>query len=138
MVWYLDEPQADPAPLYIRTISKAAREKGIKVMMSGAGGDDIFTGYRRHQAINAMHKIRFIPKPLQMLGSMAVKTCAHGPLKRRLQKLHYMLATGIEESLINAYHYTTPNVLYSLLTPDMREKLANRTADHFRKCFRIE
>ena len=28
-----------------------AREHGIKVLLSGAGGDDIFTGYRRHHAL---------------------------------------------------------------------------------------
>ena len=32
-------------------ISRLARENDIKVWLSGAGGDDIFTGYRRHYAL---------------------------------------------------------------------------------------
>src|SRR5690606_7400518 len=52
MVIQLDEPVADPAPLNVRYICRLARESGIKVLLSGAGGDDLFTGYRRHRALD--------------------------------------------------------------------------------------
>lgn len=44
----MDEPISDSAifPAYI--LSKVAREQGIKVMLNGAGGDEIFGGYSRH------------------------------------------------------------------------------------------
>ncbi|HZV20198.1 MAG TPA: asparagine synthase (glutamine-hydrolyzing), partial [Hyphomicrobiales bacterium] len=45
----LDEPQADPAALYVAAIAKAARRDGIKVLLAGTGGDDILSGYRRHR-----------------------------------------------------------------------------------------
>ena len=48
MIYYLDEPQGIPAPINASTSAALAREHGIKVLLSGAGGDDIFTGYRRH------------------------------------------------------------------------------------------
>ena len=51
MVYHLDEPQADFAPINTYFICKLARDHGIKVLLSGAGGDDIFTGYRRHRAL---------------------------------------------------------------------------------------
>ena len=51
MVGQLDEPLADPAPLNVLYISQLARQNGMKVLLSGAGGDDIFTGYRRHYAL---------------------------------------------------------------------------------------
>jgi asparagine synthase (glutamine-hydrolysing) len=51
MVVQLDEPLADPAPLNVLYISQLAREQGIKVLLSGAAGDDLFTGYRRHRAV---------------------------------------------------------------------------------------
>ncbi|MBK8955150.1 MAG: asparagine synthase (glutamine-hydrolyzing) [Saprospiraceae bacterium] len=50
MIWHMDEPQGDAVPLYIDAISKLAREKGYYVLISGMGGDDLFSGYRRHQA----------------------------------------------------------------------------------------
>ena len=45
---FMDEPMADTAivPTYI--LSRRARELGVKVLLSGAGGDEIFGGYPRH------------------------------------------------------------------------------------------
>ena len=51
MVALLDEPQADPAPINALFIAERARALGIPVLLSGAGGDDIFSGYRRHRAL---------------------------------------------------------------------------------------
>ena len=53
MVWQLDEPLADPPSLNVLFISRMAREHGIKVLLSGAGGDDLFTGYRKHLALHS-------------------------------------------------------------------------------------
>ena len=50
LVYTLDEPQADPAALNSLKIASLARSHGIKVLLSGSGGDDVFTGYRRHRA----------------------------------------------------------------------------------------
>ena len=51
MVYQLDEPLADPAALNVFYISQLARQQGIKVLLSGVGADDLFTGYRRHHAL---------------------------------------------------------------------------------------
>lgn len=37
MIWHLDEPQADAAPLNVLNIARLARENGIKVLISGGG-----------------------------------------------------------------------------------------------------
>ena len=44
----MDEPVSDSAivPTYI--ISEKAKELGVKVMLTGAGGDEVFGGYARH------------------------------------------------------------------------------------------
>ncbi len=61
MIWHLDEPQADPAPLNVLKICRRAREMGFKVLISGAGGDDLFSGYRRHQALRYEPLLKRIP-----------------------------------------------------------------------------
>ena len=50
MVWSLDEPTADFAGLQTLALASAAKDNGIKVLLSGVGGDDLFTGYGRHTA----------------------------------------------------------------------------------------
>ncbi|NCI49102.1 asparagine synthase (glutamine-hydrolyzing) [Sediminibacterium roseum] len=61
MIWHLDEPQADAAPLNVLNISRLARETGIKVLLGGTGGDDVFSGYRRHQALGYEKMFGLLP-----------------------------------------------------------------------------
>ena len=65
LVEALDEPQADPAALLSLKISEAASAAGLKVLLSGTGGDDIFTGYRRHLAARTDGWVGLIPGPLR-------------------------------------------------------------------------
>lgn len=48
LIKLMDEPMSDSAIVPTYMLSKAAKEKGIKVLLSGAGGDEIFGGYPRH------------------------------------------------------------------------------------------
>lgn len=41
---------ADPSYRLAHQIAQSARSKGIKVLLSGQGADEVFGGYRRHQA----------------------------------------------------------------------------------------
>jgi asparagine synthase (glutamine-hydrolysing) len=44
----IDEPLGDSALIPVYSLSKFAREQGVKVLLNGAGGDEIFGGYDRH------------------------------------------------------------------------------------------
>jgi asparagine synthase (glutamine-hydrolysing) len=61
MIYHLDEPQADPAPLNVLNICKLAKEQGIKVLIGGVAGDDIFSGYRRHQSLQLEKLYSLLP-----------------------------------------------------------------------------
>jgi asparagine synthase (glutamine-hydrolysing) len=92
MIWHLDEPQADPAPINALLISEQARRDGIKVLLSGAGGDDIFSGYRRHQALRFDAAWGRLPRGVRSAVARPAKRAAAGggatsPLARRLVKL---------------------------------------------------
>jgi asparagine synthase (glutamine-hydrolysing) len=50
MVAVLDEPIGDAAAINAYLICKAAREAGVKVLLSGMGADELFGGYRKHLA----------------------------------------------------------------------------------------
>ena len=57
MVYHLDEPDADPAVFPTYLISQLAREDGTTVLLSGTGGDEVFFGYRSHQALRAYQRL---------------------------------------------------------------------------------
>jgi asparagine synthase (glutamine-hydrolysing) len=62
MVDTLDEPIGDAAAINAYLICKAAREVGIKVLLSGMGADEIFAGYRRQFACLAAARYRMVPQ----------------------------------------------------------------------------
>ena len=49
---------ADPAYELTRQIAAAARDDGIKVLLAGQGGDELFGGYRRHFVAKVLEKVR--------------------------------------------------------------------------------
>ena len=78
MVEHLDEPLADPAALNVYYISKAARKKEIKVLLSGVGGDDLFTGYRRHQLIYLSKLFDKLPSSFFRFSSVLICLSVNG------------------------------------------------------------
>ncbi len=56
----LDYPIADSGGFLTWLLTKCAHEKGLKVVLSGAGGDEIFCGYNRHLAFHYYLKMRTI------------------------------------------------------------------------------
>jgi asparagine synthase (glutamine-hydrolysing) len=98
MIWYLDEPQADPAPLNVLKICQAAKNKGIKVLLGGTAGDDLFSGYRRHQALNYDFFFNYIPNAILTTATNASKRLdVSKPFNRRLRKfLHDANKTKLE------------------------------------------
>ncbi len=88
MIWHLDEPQADPAPLNVLNIAKSARENNIKVLIGGTAGDDIFSGYRRHQALKYEKFIERIPFWIRRIIKYIVSFLPiKYPFFRRIKKL---------------------------------------------------
>ncbi len=45
LVWNMDDPIADIAGHSIHAVSKLARKNGVKVLLGGVGGDELFWGY---------------------------------------------------------------------------------------------
>jgi asparagine synthase (glutamine-hydrolysing) len=95
MVRILDEPLADPACLNVLFISQLARREGFKVLLSGAGGDDLFTGYRRHAALALDPVWALVPRPLRQ----AAATLAAGGDRRVAKALAAAAKPGADRIL---------------------------------------
>lgn len=72
MTYHLDEPIGDPAAINTFLICSAAREAGVKVMLSGMGADELFAGYRKHLANLIALRYQRVPRPLRRGLSRAV------------------------------------------------------------------
>lgn len=124
MVYLLDEPTPDPAALNALFISELARSQGIKVMLSGAGGDDIFTGYRRHYALMQERWWASWPQPMrQGLSAMAGLLPVGNPIGRRIAKAFQYAGQDSQHRLASYFLWLNPTQALGLLTPDFRAGL---------------
>ena len=64
LIWHMDEPVADPAIITAYLVNREAR-KSVTVLLSGVGGDEIFAGYRKHQAHRLAQQYKRIPALLR-------------------------------------------------------------------------
>jgi asparagine synthase (glutamine-hydrolysing) len=68
---YLDEPLADPAIIPLGMVSRVARQD-VKVVLSGDGGDELFAGYPKYQAIRYTRWLSYLPKGMINLGAALI------------------------------------------------------------------
>lgn len=129
MIEKLEEPLADPAPLNVLYISRLARERGIKVLLSGAGGDDLFTGYRRHYALMLERYWTWLPRPIRAgLEHLSQRLDARTVLGRRLRKMFNGAALDNDARLINYFLWSKREDLQALYSPAFREALGEAMA----------
>jgi asparagine synthase (glutamine-hydrolysing) len=124
MVWQLDEPQADFSSLNVLFISRLARQHGIKVLLSGAGGDDLFTGYRRHRALGLNAVWDRMPRTLRgFLAGVGRRLPGRPPLLRRLAKL--LSATKIvgDARLASYFDWAPARTVRNLFMPEVARTL---------------
>jgi asparagine synthase (glutamine-hydrolysing) len=126
MVWHLDEPQADAAPLNVLNISRFAREKGIKVLIGGTGADDLFSGYRRHQALTLEKYFNKIPVSFAKLFLKSINTLSvKYPFFRRIRKLMTDIDKEPNVRMAGYFRWLPYNTLKSLLQPGILQQLGN-------------
>lgn len=64
IVWYLDEPVADPALVPLFFIAREAR-KHVKVVLSGEGADELFGGYTIYREPLSLKPFDLLPRPVR-------------------------------------------------------------------------
>jgi asparagine synthase (glutamine-hydrolysing) len=120
MIFCLDEPQADPAPINALFISRLAREHGIKVLLSGAGGDDIFTGYRRHYALMQEPLWSWLPGVVRSgMRTVASRIRPTTELHRRISKAFRYADLEGDQRIAAYFHWIAPEQLASVLSPEV-------------------
>lgn len=123
MIYYQDEPIADPVCVPVYYVSKLARENGITVCQVGEGSDELFWGYLSWKEIlNMDHKMRYIPNFVKLLGLKTLErikrdeTIIYERLRR--SKNNEPIFWGGAEAF-------TEKEKKRMLSPHLREKMAN-------------
>ncbi|MGY2084451.1 asparagine synthase (glutamine-hydrolyzing) [Blastococcus sp. SYSU DS0539] len=73
VVWYLDDPVADPALVPLYFVAREAR-KHVKVVLSGEGADELFGGYNIYREPLSLAAFERLPQGIRRaLGTLSTK-----------------------------------------------------------------
>lgn len=134
MLYFLDEPQADPAPINALYICQLAREQGYKVLLSGAGGDDVFSGYRRHFAIQQEKYWAWLPQVFRQ-GLRGLSGCLpqQTAIGRRFAKAFQHANVTADERLLGYFEWIQRERLATLCGPAFEGKVLAPPRESLRK-----
>lgn len=76
-VWHMEEPICEPPAIALFFVSRLARNSGVKVLLSGEGGDEAFGGYQTYRNLllleNAKTILGGVGRPLISSGLRMLK-----------------------------------------------------------------
>jgi asparagine synthase (glutamine-hydrolysing) len=137
MVDALDEPIGDPAAINTLLMCEAARERGVKVVLSGMGADELFGGYRKHLACVLASKYHRVPSGIRhgvvQAGVDRLPVTVHGRGLRyvRWAKRFLTFAELPEEPRFRrSYTLYDPGELADLVSPDLAGYVGEIVEEH--------
>jgi asparagine synthase (glutamine-hydrolysing) len=136
MVDILDEPIGDPAAINTLLMCEAARERGVKVILSGMGADELFGGYRKHLACLLAGRYHRLPAAIRVpvskaVAAMPVSLGSRGLRYPRWAKRFMTFAELPEEARFRrSYTLYDPEGLAALAGPDLAASVGDVVAEH--------
>jgi asparagine synthase (glutamine-hydrolysing) len=126
----LDEPIGDPAAINTVLMCQAAREAGVKVLLSGMGADELFGGYRKHLACVLGARYQALPRSLRTrvlaptVDKLPVAAGGRGLRYSRWAKRFLSFADLPEEAAFRrSYTLYDPDELSALVNPDLEPRV---------------
>jgi asparagine synthase (glutamine-hydrolysing) len=133
----LDEPIGDPAAINTLLMCEAARERGVKVVLSGMGADELFGGYRKHIACVLASRYGRLPASLRrgvvrpVVDRLPVSAAGHGLRYVRWAKRFLTFAELSEEPRFRrSYTLYDPAELAGLVSPDLADYAGQIIEEH--------
>lgn len=92
VVYLMDEPVYDSAAVPVFLLSRMARHDGVKVILNGTGGDEIFGGYPRYMDNELRRRvINLLPRPvLNLIGDFLEKCGINFGMRMNNQVFDYL------------------------------------------------
>lgn len=136
LVDILDEPIGDPAAINTLLMCEAARDSGVKVILSGMGADELFGGYRKHLACVMAERYRRLPRLARRATATAVThipvaAAGKGFRYARWAKRFLTFAELPEEAAFRRSYslYDAPE-LAALISPELEPDVSDILAEH--------
>jgi asparagine synthase (glutamine-hydrolysing) len=133
----LDEPIGDPAALNTLLMCEAARERGVKVVLSGMGADELFGGYRKHLACVLASRYRKLPSGVRRgvvrpaVDRLPVSAHGRGLRYVRWAKRFLTFADLPEEPRFRrSYTLYDPGELAGLVSPELARHVDEIIEEH--------
>jgi asparagine synthase (glutamine-hydrolysing) len=134
MAWHCDEPFAISSALGIYFLAKAARDDGVKVVLTGDGGDEVFAGYTWRHA-----DFRNVPLPdSKGLHQLLTRAASIGQRVAPDLRIWRAMArgSGCAERYIDSFACFRDIDLVEMVEPNLwprlqREWSSNITARHY-------
>ena len=133
----LDEPIGDPAAINTVLMCQAAREAGVKVLLSGMGADELFGGYRKHLACVLGARYQTLPHTLRSrvvapsVNRFPVAAGGRGLRYSRWAKRFLSFAELPEEAAFRrSYTLYDPAELSGLLDPELAPRVQTAVDAH--------
>ncbi|MEN8136880.1 MAG: asparagine synthase (glutamine-hydrolyzing) [Bacteroidota bacterium] len=120
---FMDSPSADGINTYV--VSKHTREHGIKMAVSGLGGDELFAGYPQFKQAHFLDKIKYVDKIPLSLRRIISKTISSSS-KTELNKVSKWLQTqnwNINELYPTFRQQATDDEISKLLNTSFESKI---------------
>jgi asparagine synthase (glutamine-hydrolysing) len=136
MVDILDEPIGDPAAINTVLMCEAARERGVKVLLSGMGADELFGGYRKQMACLMASRYRRLPGAVRgparlVVNSLPVSVGDRGLRYPRWAKRFMTFADLPEEARFRrSYTLYDPDALTGLVGPELGDQVTDVIDEH--------
>ena len=119
----MDEPFGDSSILMADLVAKQAKIDGIKVILTGDGADEFFSGYRKHRALYFMSLIYRMPRLVRMIVSLLMPN-------KKMRKI-----LSLSENLSEAYIMSLNMGIENSYLKDEAIKIISKEWDIFNSSF---
>lgn len=125
IVWFMDEPIGDTAAIPIFLLSEMARQSGVKVILNGTGGDEVWGGYSRYinSGLKGFLKHRVHPMKNTMVSLLMKPWYVSTAMKLGDEMISYLCR--INRGLVGLRPFLKDEVWFDVLLEGIDDNMKN-------------